>query len=114
MDLDHTFVEPENLKTLEEYAVYLTSGMLTLMTLQNMQVHAIKIGILPEDLAERANTIVWDVRRQLGLYQTQLEAVLELIPDGFDHQAILDRLKASELKKARSMTRRKPPEKNEN
>jgi len=108
--MDHTFVDEKNLKTLEDYAVFLTSGMLTLMTLQNLQVRALEIGIMKEDHAERANTIIWDLRRLMKQYQTQTEQVLEMLPDDFNHEAIIEKLKQGELKKARSMTR-KPKEK---
>lgn len=75
-----------------------------------MQVRAIEIGILPEDLNERANTIIWDIRRLIKLNQDQVEAVLELLPDDFNANAIVEQLKKRELTKARSMTR-KPREK---
>lgn len=104
--MDHTFVDEKNLKSLEDLAIYLTTEMLTLMTLQNTQVRALEIGIMQEDQAERANTIVWDLRRLLKLYKDQLESVLELLPDDFNHEAIIERLKQRELTKARSMTRK--------
>jgi hypothetical protein len=104
--MDHTFVDETSLKSLEDYAVFLTSAMLSLMTLHNIQVHAIKIGILKEDMNERANTILWDVKRQLKLYQDQLQATLELLPDDFTPEAVLDRLKLKELAKAKAMTKK--------
>lgn len=104
--MENTFIDEKNLKTLEDYAVFLTSEMLTLMTLQNIQIRALEIGIMQEDQAERANTIIWDLRRLIKLYKDQVESVLELIPDNFDHLAIIEKLKQGELKKARSMTRK--------
>lgn len=111
--MDHTFVDEKNLKSLEDYSVFLTSGMLSLMTLQNLQVRAIEIGIMKEDQAERANTIVWDIRRLIKLYQDQTESVLEMLPDDFNHIAIIEKLKQRELTKARSMTRKPRVKKDE-
>jgi hypothetical protein len=108
--MDHTFVDEKSLKSLEDYAVFLTSGMLTLMTLQNIQVRALEIGIMPEDMSERANTMVWDVRRQIKMYKEQLESTLELLPEDFRAGPILEKLKLKELTKARSLIR-KPKEK---
>lgn len=104
--MDHTYVDEKSLKSLEDCAIFLTSGMLTLKTLQNHQVRAIEIGIMKEDMNERANTIIWDLRRLLKLYQDQLEATLELLPDDFNGQAILEKLKAVELTRARAMTKK--------
>lgn len=104
--MDHTFVDEKNLKSLEDLAIYLTTAMLSLKTLQNIQVQALEIGIMQEDQAERANTIIWDIRRLIKLYQDQTESVLELLPDDFNHVAIIEKLKERELTKARSMTRK--------
>jgi hypothetical protein len=108
--MDHTFVDEKSLKNLEDYAVFLSSALLSLITLQNLQVRAIEIGIMKEDQAERANTIIWDLRRLMKLYSIQTESILELLPDDFNAIAIIEKLKAKELTKARSMTR-KPKEK---
>lgn len=108
--MDHTFVDEKSLKSLEDYAVFLTSGIITLATLQNIQVHAIKIGIMKEDMNERANTIIWDVRRQIKLYEDQLRETLDLLPEDFTAEAVIERLKVSQIQKARAMTK-KPKEK---
>jgi hypothetical protein len=104
--MDHTLVDEKSLKSLEDLAIHLTTGMLSLMTLQNIQVQALEIGIMQEDQAERANTIIWDIRRLIKLYKDQTESVLELLPDDFNHEAIIEKLKQIELTKARSMTRK--------
>lgn len=104
--MDLTYVDEKNLKTLEDYAIALVTGILTLNTLQNMQVKAIEIGIMKEDMAERANTIIWDLRRLMKLFQNQTEAALELLPDDFNANTIIEGLKQRELTKARQMTRK--------
>ncbi len=105
--MDHTFVDVKNLKTLEHYAILLTSGLITLTTLQNIQVRAIEAGLLPEDLQERANTIIWDSRRQMKQYQMQLEEVVALLPDDFNAMTALESLRLSELAKARLMKKKR-------
>ncbi len=105
--MDHTFVDEKSLKSLDDYAVMLTANLITLLTLQNIQVRALEIGILSPALNERANTLIWDIRRLLNLYQTQLNEVLELLPDDFDGKEIISKLKDKELGRARSMLRKK-------
>jgi len=108
--VDHTFVDSKNLKTLEQYAIALVSGMISLKTLENYHIRANEIGILTEDLICRANTIVWDIRRDIKLYRDQLESVLELLPDTFNAETIIHTLKDLHVKKARQITRtRKSP-----
>lgn len=105
--MDLTYVDAKNLKDLEGYAVSLAMGILSLSTLEKFHIRAVEIGILPEDLSCRSNTIVWDLRRLMKLYQDQLEGVLELVPDDFNAQTIIASLQQAELKKARQMTRKK-------
>lgn len=109
--MDHTYVDAKSLKSLEDLAVLLASALLSLQTLHNAQVRAIEIGIMKEDMNERANTIAWDLRRLLQLYQTQLESVLELLPDDFNAISTIEKLKLAEIKKARAMTRKLKVEK---
>lgn len=94
------------LKNLEDYAVLLASGLLSLLTLQNTQVKAIEIGIMKEDQAERSNTIIWDLRRLIKLYHDQTESILEMLPDEFDHNAIIAKLQADEIKKAKTLAKK--------
>ncbi len=97
--MDHTYVDAKSLKSLEDLALFLTSGLLTLITLQNIQVQAIELGIMKEDQMERANTMIWDLRRLMKLYQDQTESVLELLPDDYKVEPIIEKLKAIEFKK---------------
>ncbi len=104
--MDLIYVDAKKFKSLEEYAIALVTGMLSLKTLENFHIHAVQIGILSEDLACRANTIVWEIRRNIKLYQDQLESVLELLPEDFNVTKIVEVLKANELTKARAMIRK--------
>ncbi len=101
-----TYVDDNSLKSLEDYAVFMTAAMLTFKTLQNFQVRAIEIGIMPQEMNERANTIIWDLRRLINLSKDQLEAILALVPDDFDATAVIETMKRQQLTKARQMTRR--------
>ena len=104
--MDHTYVDEKSLNSLEGYAVHLVMGMLSLRTLLNLQVKAIEIGILPEDMACRTNTIAWDLKRMLKLYQEQTESTLELLPDDVNVVEIIKMLQENEIKKAKSLTRK--------
>jgi hypothetical protein len=110
--MDHTLVGEKSLKSLEDYAVLLSVAMLSLNTLHNFQVRAIEIGIMKEDMVERANTIIWDLRRLIKLYQNQSEATLELVGESINVQETIDRFKKeSGLKRKRSAKKSKDIEK---
>lgn len=93
-------VDTKKLNNLEDYAVSLAYGMISLKTLENLHIQAINLGILTEDLSCRANTIIWDIRRDIRLYQEQLESVLELIPnDKLDVEKIIEHMKPTKKKR---------------
>ncbi len=104
--MDHTFVDEKSLKSLEDYAVLLTAGIMTLQTLHNLQVKCLSLGIMPEDMSERATSIIWSLRAMMKHYETQLNSALELIGDDFDHKATILQLKEKELIRARAMMRK--------
>lgn len=99
--MDYTNVDVKSLKTLEDLAVFLSTAILSLATLHNTQIRAIELGIMKEDMNERANTISWDLRRLLKLYELQLVEVLEILPDGFSPHETIEKLKKSIIKKVR-------------
>jgi hypothetical protein len=99
----------KSLKTLEDLAVFLSTAILSLTTLHNTQVRAIEIGIMKEDMNERANTIAWDLRRLIKLYEVQLVEVLELLPEGFTPQETVEKLQKGIIKKVKSKTKKLEP-----
>ena len=99
--MDHTYVDAKSLKSLDDLAVFLTTALISLQTLHNAQVRAIEIGIMKEDMNERANTIAWDLRRLIKNYKDQLEAVLELLPDDFNAMEAVKKLQAVKMKKSK-------------
>ncbi len=109
--MDHTYVDEKSLKTLEDYALFLTSGILTLNTLHNLQVRAISLGIMSEEQMERSNSIIWELRRLMQQYQAQTVSVLDLLPEDFNAETILTKLKAKEIVRAKALTRKKKEEK---
>lgn len=111
--MDHTYADEKSLKSLEDLSVYLTTAMVSLITLQNAQVQAIEIGIMKEDMNERANTIVWDLRRLMKLYKDQLEATLELLPDDFTAGDTIRKLQAENMKRARAIAKEAKEKKND-
>lgn len=104
--MDHTLIDDRSLKTLEDYAVLLAGAMITLRTLHNFEVKAVNIGIMPEDMIEKANTIAWDLRRLIKQYEIQTASALELIGDGFDYETVIARLREKEMVRARAMTKK--------
>jgi len=105
--VDHTYVDAKNLKNLEQYAIALSCGIFSLKTLESFEIRVIDIGILTEDLECRSNTLLWDIRRLIKIYSDQLEGTLELVPDDFNTDTILEILKKQTLTKARSITRKR-------
>lgn len=100
-----TYVSPDKIKTLEEYAFSLVTGIISLKTLLEFHATAIKIGILSEDQECRANTIAWDCGRLFKLYKEQMESVLELLPENLNFDSIIEKLKDVEVSKARQVIR---------
>lgn len=71
------FVSAGELKTIEDYAAALLSGMISLKTLASFHLHAESKGLLETDEVETAKTIIWEIRRLINIYKTQVDSVLE-------------------------------------
>lgn len=99
--MDPTFVEEKSLKSLEDYAVLSTTDIIVLETMKNFQERAIKIGIMKEDMNERANTIIWDIKRLIEHYEIQMESTLELTGK-FDHKKVIEDLKKKKRAKEKA------------
>ena len=111
--MDHTPVDVKSMKTLEDLAIFLSTGLLSLNTLHNTQVRSIELGIMKEDMNERANTIAWDLRRLMKLYETQLHEVLELLPSDFNADETVKKLQKSILKMAQTRAKKAVEQKDE-
>lgn len=94
-------VSPQQMETLEQYAVALVVGLISLQSLVGFHKRALDLGILEEDEQCTLNTIVWDIERLTKLYNIQAASVLERLPDTISVQSILDSLKAKELPRRR-------------
>ena len=81
------------MKSLDDYCMALVSGILSLQTLESFHIRAVEIGILKEDMECRANTIVWDLRRCIKIYHTQLAEALDLLPDEMNIAKLIEDLK---------------------
>lgn len=101
--MDHTFVDAKSLKTLEDLIFHLGESKASLTTLYNYQKRAIEIGIMKEDMNERANTILWDIERLIKLYENQMVSVFELLPSTFNPEEVMKKLIAIHNKKAKSL-----------
>ena len=91
-------VEAKKMKSLEDYLIALVSGLISIQTLQSFHEQAVNIGILKEDQVCRANTIVWDLKRLYLIYFQQAESIRELIPEEFNFENLLNKLKETERK----------------
>ncbi len=99
-------VEASKMKSLEDYLVALVTGMISLKTLESFHVQAVNLGVLKEDQECRANTILWDFKRLNKLYHDQADSVLELLPDDFAIEKIIEKLKANEIIAAKKLTKK--------
>lgn len=91
--MDSTYVTSKKMKSLEDYCMALVSGILSLQTLETFHIRAVEIGILKEDMECRANTIVWDLRRCIKLYHTQLSEALDFLPEEINIARLIQDLK---------------------
>lgn len=89
--MKNLIVNPDNLKTIEQYAAGLMTGLISLETIDKLQVTAYREGLLTEDEAELGKTICWEIRRLVGLHNQQLENILEHTP--LTKEAVLDAIK---------------------
>jgi len=105
--MENKYVSASEVKTLEDYAFALVLGNLTLQTLFSFHKRAIEIGILKEDQECRAQTILWDLKRVTTLYLQQAASVLELLPEDYNFENIMDKIKDVEIKKAKEITKKK-------
>lgn len=86
---EFNYVKADALQTLEEYASSLIAGAASLKTLESYQDQANKLGLFDEVEEETSKTIIWEIRRLIALYKTQLTKIIERT--GFDEeQAIND------------------------
>ncbi len=72
-----SFVNADELETLEQYGASLLSAMISLRTLESFHIAAFNKGLLDEDESETGKTICWEIHRLVALYKTQIEHVLD-------------------------------------
>ncbi len=70
-----TYVDPQQLETLEQYGVALVVGMATIRTLEQFHIRGYKLGLYAGDEQEVSKTICWELRRLMQLYKQQFEHV---------------------------------------
>ena len=99
--MDYKFIDSSKMKTLEDYMVCLAIGIVSLKTLEEIQIKALNMGSLKEDHECRANTIIWDIRRLIKLYLDQASSIGELVSPDFSAENILQKLKGSEVNNAK-------------
>jgi hypothetical protein len=106
--MDLKYSDEKNIKTIEDYGFALVLGLLSLRTLSNTQSRVLELGILSEDEMLKASTIIWELHRNMKLYQEQFDDVIKKIPQGIDVNVMLDKLRKRELTKARNLVKKRP------
>lgn len=99
-------VEAKHMKNLEDYLVALVAGLISIKTLESFHVQAINLGVLKEDQACRANTILWDCKRLQRLYMQQADSVLELLPPEISFENIVAHLVKNEIHPSKIITKK--------
>ena len=89
----------ENIKTLQHYAVALMVGMYTLKSQEEYHRYADNLGLLDDTESTQARLMIGRFRELIKLYQKQLEACLERIPEEIDAKAIIAELQKNVTKK---------------
>jgi len=92
-----SFVNPENMKTVEHQIAALVCGIHSLMTLRNFQIAAYKLGLFEEEEEELSKTICWEIDRLLLLYKRQLSDMLDRTP--YTEKDVIDALQTLVEKK---------------
>lgn len=85
------FVNVNEMESVEQYASSLPLAIFSLKTLEAYQLKAIKMGIFSSDEEETAKTIVWEIRRTISLYQTQIDGLFERMQ--IDPEIVMNALK---------------------
>lgn len=85
------FVNASELKTIEQYGASLLSSIISLKTLEQFHVHAFAKGLLDDDELECGKTIIWEIRRLIGLYKNQIDNIVQRAP--LDEQKLMCDLK---------------------
>lgn len=104
--MEMSYVDPGAIETLEHYAVALTLGLMSMQTLAQFHVSAVDKGILADDMIQRTKVILWDIMRTGEQYKDQLRAVLELLPEDFNAESVMEEFKRKEIERAKHLTRK--------
>lgn len=70
-------VTATEIESLKDYAVSIMTAMASLRTLELYHVTAYQKGLLDTDEIETSHTIIWEIKRLLNLYKTQMQHVLD-------------------------------------
>ena len=105
--MEYNFVDSDKMKTLEDYAVSIVMGMMSIKTIMAYHAKAVSIGILTEDQICTANTVLWDLSNVIKRCIGQADSVLELVEGDITIEHIIERLKAHEKVRARGLLRKK-------
>lgn len=103
------------INTLEDYSVSLGMILISLKTIESIHIAALQCGSLKDEHIERANAIIWDIKRLQVSTHEQLSDVLDLLPDDLKMDKVIDCMKKQQLATAKQTIKanKKPRKKHE-
>lgn len=104
--MDLTYVDAKNLKSLEELQVHLGTSQISLLTLISFQKGAIRAGIMPEDMNQRAANIIQRLEVAYRIIEEQIFENSDLLPPDFEIKKVIKKLKKQEIENARKLLKK--------
>lgn len=104
--MQYSYVDVDKMASLEDYAVSLVMGMMSIKTLMAYHAKGQSLGILTDDQIVRGNTILWDLSKILKSSIEQADSVLERVAGDITIGSIIEDLQKKEKTRARAMLRK--------
>lgn len=83
-----SFINVSDLNTSEKYASHILSTIVSLNTFKSCEEKAFAEGLFDEVEEETSKTIIWEIKRLLALYKTQMKKIIE--KTGFDTEKAIE------------------------
>lgn len=96
-EYNYEVVNPDDLKTSVQYCNALVSAVISLQTLERVEIRAYKEGLLDDPECESSKTIIWEIKRLIGLYKAQLDLIVARMPE-YDQEEVLEWMKTKTQK----------------
>lgn len=103
--MEYKLINPKDLNSLEDYFTASMVSIINLEALEKFHVRAVELGILKEDQECLANSIVWDYRRMQKLVRDQCESLLELLPETFSVEEVIQKFAESQAENIKKISK---------